>query len=293
MVIAAGGVLALGVGVYLVNRSKQNEKKRGKLNHIHDAPKPDAKGPVPPIVTRDQWLIARKRLLDQEKELTRHRDEVTQARQQMPWVKLTKDYVLRSVDGSVVRFSDLFVGRKDLVVWHYMFDPSWPKACATCSSWIDGFNGQIKHIRSKANIAVIGKAGWERMRDVKAEKKWEIPLLSSSECDFNADFGVEPPPNETKENKGKYYNYGTGWGAAGGVPQTPGFSVFRRCKDGSIYHTYSAYARGLENFNSILSVFDALPYGREGFAAKHEYPIVDDTCKKDKSSSSSSSSVKS
>jgi len=250
---------------------------RSKLSHIHKAGGAEGKGPVPPIVSREAWIAARKALLVKEKELTRHRDEVTHARQQMPWFQLTKSYIFKDLSGHDVPFSSIFGPKKDIVIWHLMYDAAWDDPCSICSMFLDGFNGIARHVGQRAKFIVTAAAPYTKLAAAAAKKKWEFPIYSTEGTDFNLDFLVTPPP-ESKDTT--FYNFGGGMGGPPGLKQFPGLSVFRRCKGGNIYNTYSSYARGLEVYSTVYTILDSLPYGREDFWPKHTYDAIAEPAEK-------------
>jgi len=218
-------------------------------------------------VSHDDWIKARKNLLEKEKELSRHIDEVIAARQAMPWEVVNKDYEFDSVDGKV-KLSQLFaVDKTELFVYHLMFDPEDDSACNTCQFFVDGFNGYYPHISSRCNIYVIAKAPISKLAALHKAKQWKLAVLSSHECTFNEDFCVERTAEEKAQKKPLVkYNYDNAGPWV--VNQMPGLSIFVK-RHGVTYHTYSAYARGLDIVNAGHSMLDMLPYGRDGFSPKY------------------------
>jgi len=293
---AFGAALGVTAGLLLSrrgNRSSSSKKQqsssgggRPKLR-IHGHVQPENRAP-PAIVDHEQWLSARRALLSEEKELTRHLDEVAKARMSLPWEKVTKDYVFQGPDGDV-KLSELFGAHKpDLIVYHLMYDPSWDSGCKVCCYWLDGINGYYPHLHARANVVVISKAPYEKMAQMAKKKGWEIPMLSSAKNTFNQDLAVEPTAADEAAKSNQFYNYGTGWALP--VTQYPGISIFRRGKgqhsgsdvtaggkeaaekqedDRTVYHTYSAYSRGLDVVNGSNQLMDFLPHGRDGFHPEH------------------------
>lgn len=189
------------------------------------------------VGTKEQQNAARQALLVAEKELTRKNDEVTRLRGELPWVKLEQDYQFDSASGPVSLSSLFKDGKKDLVVVHFMFDPDWDDACNHCSCWAETYTQQLPFFQDKFNFAVVAKASVEKLSGLADRKGWSFPLYSSQGSTFNKDFLVE---NTKGKVEGKEVQPG----------QAAGLSVFR-CEEGVVYHTYSAYNRGLEKFNAV------------------------------------------
>jgi len=233
--------------------------------------------------TRKEWLAARLDLLAAEKELTRRGDELAQRRQALPWVRVDKDYRLDTDKGSAT-LGDLFGGRSQLMVYHFMFGPDYKAGCPSCSAIADGFNGIFMHLQHH-DVAfwAVSRAPLEKLQAYKTRMEWTFPWASSSASDFNADFNVWF--SEEQQREGVEYNYTREpkmeWraGKAGsegaedqfaatcGVDrptyhrERPGLSAFVR-EDGVIYHTYSAYARGVDGIWSMYAWLDRAPKGR-------------------------------
>jgi len=220
------------------------------------------------VVDHEAWVKARKALLEEEKNLTRHMDHVTRLRQQLPWESVSQDYVFDSSTGPI-KMSALFKPSedvRDLIVYHVMFPPSDETPCATCSQYVEGFDAyrpQIE-VHRKVNIVAVGRAPIEKLDAVAKRKGWKLTVLSSLKNSFNHDYGVTSPEEEQKNKTAKFYNYGSG--QYFGVPDYPGVSVFRLGPDDKIYHTYSSYGRGLDILNAGNMLLDTLPHGRQGFA---------------------------
>jgi len=232
-----------------------------KLNEIHKA---QQSHPEPKIVPGEEWEKKRRELLAAEKNLLRQQDAVTKLRQEMPWEEVTKNYVFQRLDGTDVSLAALFrEGKDDLIVYHFMFDPTWDEPCSFCSMWSDGYNGFLPFILDKVNFAVVAKAPPAKLKATADLKGWKFDFLSSGGSDFNHDFHVEKAEGEFKG-----YNYGSGWPWA--ATQYPGLSVLTK-RNGKIFHTYSTYSRGLETSNSAWAIFDLLPFGRDGWGPKHRH----------------------
>lgn len=210
------------------------------------------------VVSHEEWIEARRRHLTREKELTRLRDQLAQERRELPWEKVDKHYVFDGAKGKE-SLIDLFEGRTQLVVYHFMFDPSWEEGCKSCSFWIDNLDGVIVHLAHRdVSFVAISRAPYATIQAYRKRMGWRVKWLSSLANDFNRDFHVTFTPEE-RESGQAYYNYATGSFPA---PEGPGVSVFYRDTDGSIYHTYSAYSRGIDMINGAYHVLDLVPKGR-------------------------------
>lgn len=211
------------------------------------------------VVSRETWLAARKDLLVREKELTRLRDRVSQARRELPWVKVDKEYVLDGPNGKET-LAGLFEGRSQLLVYHFMFDPSWSEGCKSCSFWADNFDGIIVHLNHRdVTMVAISRARLETLQAFKKRMGWSFKWLSSFHTDFNRDYHVSFPPEELAK-KTVVYNYGP---SDFGSPEAPGASVFYKDGDGTVFHTYSCYARGLDAMNGAYQWLDLVPNARD------------------------------
>ena len=210
------------------------------------------------IVSREEWIEARKAHLAHEKEYTRARDRLSQERRALPWVKVDKNYVFDSSDGERT-LADLFRGRSQLVVQHFMFAPEWNEGCKSCSVWADGFERMIPHLAARdTTMVAISRAPLEKLAVFKARMGWTFDWLSSGVNDFNYDYTVSFTPEEVKSGD-KIYNFGT---SGFGIEDAPGISVFYRDDAGNIFHTYSCFARGLDMVNAAYHYLDLTPLGR-------------------------------
>jgi len=210
------------------------------------------------VVSRQQWIEARKAFMAREKELTRAREAVSEQRRNLPWVKIDKNYVFDGSSGKVT-LGELFKGRPQLVVQHVMFKPEWEAACKSCSFWADGFERMVPHLAARDTAMVaISLAPVEKLEAFKLRMGWTFDWFSSGGNDFNYDYGVSFTPEQIKAGEAKY-NYGTTplYG-----PELPGISVFYRDEAGNIFHTYSTYARGLDMMNAAYHYLDLTPLGR-------------------------------
>ena len=215
-------------------------------------------------VTREEWLTGRLKLLEMEKELTRRSDELARGRQELPWVRVDKEYRFETDEGSV-SLADLFRGRSQLLVYHFMFGPDYTAGCATCSTIADGFNGIAVHLANHDVIlSAVSRAPLERLLSYRDRMGWRFPWASSARTDFNYDFHVTIDPNVAPVE----YNYrdqaqleaaNVAWREWSG--EQPGMSAFA-LDDGAVYHTYSAYARGLDALWTMWQWLDRAPFGR-------------------------------
>jgi predicted dithiol-disulfide oxidoreductase (DUF899 family) len=210
------------------------------------------------IVSREEWTEARKALMAQEKELTRARDRLSQARRALPWVRVEKAYMFDSPEGRK-SLADLFRGRNQLVVQHFMFAPDWGEGCKSCSFWADGFERIIPHLAARdTTLIAVSRAPLEKLTAFKRRMGWTFDWVSSEGCDFNYDYAVSFTPEQIKSG-GKVYNFGT---SGFGIEDAPGISVFYRDANGDIFHTYSCFARGLDMMNATYQYLDLTPLGR-------------------------------
>ncbi len=211
------------------------------------------------IVSRKQWLEARLELLQAEKAHSRARDELTRARQVMPWVKIDKEYLFDGPDG-LESLSDLFEDKSQLIVYHFMFDTDWAAGCKSCSFLADHYGPSIPHIGQRdVAMVTISKGPLEKLQEFQNRMGWSFKWLSSGSTDFNRDFNVSFTDEELA---GKvYYNFSDG--ASFPAKEAPGISVFTKDTEGRIYHTYSSYSRGLENFIGAYALLDIVPKGRD------------------------------
>jgi predicted dithiol-disulfide oxidoreductase (DUF899 family) len=214
--------------------------------------------PAHQVVSRAEWLAARQALLAREKAFTRQRDALTAEQRALPWVKVDKDYVFEGENGTV-RFADLFRGKNQLLVYHFMFHPDWNAGCKSCSFWADNYNPALPHLHQRdVNLVAISRAPYAKLAAFKQRMGWTFEWVSSAGNDFNRDFAVSFPADEPQDSKN--YNFGT---AHFGGQEAPGLSVFFKDADGGIYHTYSTYARGLDVFNGTYHYLDIVPKGRD------------------------------
>lgn len=215
------------------------------------------------VVSREEWLKARRALLVQEREETHLRDRVNAARLALPWVEVGKDYSF-DTPGGRRSLSDLFEGRSQLIVYHFMFGPTWEAGCPGCSFLADHFDGTLPHLNHHdVTLTAVSRAPLAKLEAYRKRMGWHFPWVSSADSDFNFDFGVSFS-DEQLESGAVEYNYETmKVGDRGGDhEESPGLSVFSKDEDGTVFHTYSSYARGIEQFIGTLMILDRAPKGR-------------------------------
>lgn len=211
------------------------------------------------VVTKQQWLEARKAHLAKEKELTRLREELSRQRRELPWVKVEKNYVF-DAPGGKESLADLFAGRSQLIVYHFMFDPEWSQGCKSCSFLADHYNPAVVHLEHRdVTMVTVSKAPLEKLEAFRQRMGWTFKWLSSFGNDFNRDFNVSFTEQELKSGLA-VYNYDR---KPYPIKELPGMSVFTKDDDGNIYHTYSTYARGLDIFLTTYHLLDIVPKGRD------------------------------
>jgi predicted dithiol-disulfide oxidoreductase (DUF899 family) len=232
--------------------------------------------------TREEWLAARLELLAAEKELTRQNDRLTQQRQELPWVRIDKDYRFDTDDGAA-SLADLFAGRSQLLIYHFMFGPDYTAGCPACSAIADGFDGSVVHLANHdVTLMAVSRAPLAKLQEYKRRMGWSFPWASSSESDFNFDFNTSTTAEQQQEGIVEYnfttrdvrpileagedspvaeFAAMTGTDTAGYLRESPGMSAFA-LDDGVVYLTYSAYARGLDAMWGMYQWLDRAPKGR-------------------------------
>lgn len=214
---------------------------------------------TPTIVSRDEWLSARTAYLAKEKEFTRLRDQLSQERRELPWVKVDKEYQFDSLNGKET-LAELFEGRSQLIIYHFMFGPDWEEGCPSCSFWADNFNNIVVHLNHRdITLIAVSSAQLDKLEAYKKRMGWNFKWVSSFGNDFNYDYHVSFTPDEMKMNE-VYYNYHL-------TPfvsdELSGVSVFYKNQEGGIFHTYSCYSRGLDMLNGAYHYMDLIPKGRD------------------------------
>ena len=214
---------------------------------------------APKIVSRDEWVKARKAHLEEEKALTRQRDQLARRRRELPWVRVEKDYLFDTPAGKRT-LADLFDGRSQLVIYHFMLGPGWPEGCPSCSMAADGFDSTALHLAQRdVTFAVVSRAPLSEIETFQQRMGWGFTWVSSYENSFNRDYHVSFTTDELASGD-VYYNFGRQ-----GFPaeEAPGASVFYKNDAGEIFHTYSTYARGLEPLLGVYYLLDLVPNGRD------------------------------
>ncbi len=209
------------------------------------------------VVGAADWVNARKALLEKEKELTKAREALAVARRALPWERVEKRYVFDGPRGEET-LSDLFGGRSQLVVYHFMFAPDANVGCKACSFWADNFDRNVVHLAARdTTLVAVSRAPLAKLDAFKQRLGWSFKWVSSGRTDFNYDYGVSFDPSR---GDGASYNYAK---KTNGASDLPGMSVFYRDESGGVFHTYSTYARGLDMMNTAYQILDLVPKGRD------------------------------
>ncbi len=215
--------------------------------------------PRPKVVSREEWIAARKEHLAREKALTRQRDQLSRERRELPWVRVDESYVFDGPNGKET-LAELFDGRSQLLVYHFMFDPDWDEGCKSCSFWADNFDGIVVHLKHRdVTMVAISKAPFAKLDAFRRRMGWRFKWVSSAHTSFNRDYHVSFTPEE-QERGPVDYNYEM---RAFPSSEAPGISVFFKDSTGAIFHTYSCYARGLDMVNGAYHLLDLVPKGRD------------------------------
>ena len=211
------------------------------------------------VVSEKEWLEASKALLAKEKKLTQQRDALSLERRELPWVKVEKNYVFDGPNGKET-LADLFDGRSQLIVYHFMFGPEWQQGCSSCSMDADGFDGSIAHVEQRdATVVVISRAPMDKLAAFQKRMGWKFHWVSSFGNEFNGDYRVSFTKEEMANGK-PYYNFDTNRHPQ---EEAQGFSVFYKDENGDIFRTYSSYGRGVEVVMIGYSLLDMTPKGRD------------------------------
>jgi len=211
------------------------------------------------VVSREEWLAARKAHLAREKEFTKARDQLSAERRALPWVRVEKQYVFDGPDGKET-LADLFEGRSQLIVYHFMLGPGWQEGCKSCSFLADHIDGARVHLAHRdVTLVVVSRAPLAEIEAFKRRMGWQFKWVSSYGNDFNADYHVSFSKAEIAKGQ-VYYNYAM---QEFGSEEAPGASVFYKDATGAVFHTYSAYARGLDMLVGAYNYLDLAPKGRD------------------------------
>jgi len=212
-----------------------------------------------PVVSRTEWLAARAEHLCKEKEFTRLRDQLSRQRRDLPWERVDKQYIFEGPTGQE-SLSDLFAGKSQLIIYHFMFDPDWEAGCKSCSFWADNFNGIDIHLKNRdIGFLAVSRAPWSKLDEYKKRMGWTFKWVSSFGTDFNYDYYVSFTPEQVAKGNA-YFNY---------ARQTPfdtevvGISVFYKDPVGTVFHTYSCYSRGVDMLTGAYHYIDLTPNGRD------------------------------
>jgi predicted dithiol-disulfide oxidoreductase (DUF899 family) len=211
------------------------------------------------VVSREEWLAARTALLAKEKALTRLRDELARERRALPWVRVEKPYVFDGPHGPMT-LADLFDGKSQLVVYHFMFSPDWNEGCPHCSFWADNFSGIDIHLNHRdVSFVVVCRAPLAKIEPFKKRMGWSFKWVSSLATDFNYDYQASFTPEETRSGA-VFYNYSK---TDMDMMDREGVSAFYKDGQGGVFHTYSCYARGIDLLNTAYNFLDLAPKGRD------------------------------
>jgi predicted dithiol-disulfide oxidoreductase (DUF899 family) len=211
------------------------------------------------FVSKAQWLTARTELLAREREFTRLRDDLAAQRRALPWTPVERDYVFDSLEGEC-SLKALFAGRSQLIIYHFMLGPGWDAGCPSCSFWADNYNPLAVHLAQRdVTLAAVSRASIAEIERYRSRMGWSFTWVSSQANRFNFDFNVSFSTEEALTGSGQYnYRESNSHGE-----EAPGISVFALDENGRVHHTYSCYARGLDEFNSAYHYLDIVPKGRD------------------------------
>ncbi len=208
------------------------------------------------VVSNDDWLAARRELLDEEKAFQKARDALAEKRRALPWREIP-DYEFETEDGPRA-ISELFDGCSQLIVYHFMYGPDWDVGCPSCSFWADSYDRMVPHLKARdVSLIAVSRAPLSKLLDYRARMGWSFPWVSSAGNRFNLDFDVSFLPEQIEAGNA-VYNYRP---MQGTMQELPGLSAFKRV-DSAVYHTYSTFARGLDPFNTAYQLLDIAPDGR-------------------------------
>ena len=211
------------------------------------------------VVFKDEWLAARREHLAKEKAFTRLRDQLSQERRELPWVKIEKEYVFDGPNGKETLL-ELFEGRSQLIIYHFMYGPDWAEGCLSCSFWADNFNGITVHLNHRdITLLAVSRARLGTLEAYKRRMGWAFKWVSSFGSDFNRDNHVSFTSEEMEKDE-MFYNFRISKFPS---EEAPGISVFYTNEQGDVFHTYSCYSRGLDMLNGAYHYLDLVPKGRD------------------------------
>ena len=218
------------------------------------------------VVGHDEWLAARTALLADEKEFTKLRDDLSRRRRELPWEAVDEEYVFDGPNGRQT-LSELFDGRSQLILYHFMFEPEWDEGCKHCSFWADNFDPIVVHLNARdVTMVAASRAPYAAIASYKERMGWSFHWVSSFDNGFNYDYGVSFTPEEQASTG--FYNYKA---QPNPLPDREGFSVFYKDGEGRLFHTYSAYARGIDLVNTAYNYLDSVPKGRDEEGRSPQY----------------------
>jgi len=224
----------------------------------------------PRVVTREEWLTARREHLNKEKEFTRLRDDLSRQRRELPWVRVEKPYVFDGPEGKET-LADLFGGKSQLIVYHFMLGPGWEQGCPSCSFVADHIDGSVIHLAQRdVTLLVVSRAPLSQIQAFQRRMGWRFKWVSSNGNDFNLDYHVSFPKDERAKGD-VYYNYRM---KKFGSDEAPGASVFFKDPTGDVFHTYSTYERGLDILVGAYNYLDLAPKGRDETDLPHSMAWV-------------------
>jgi len=222
------------------------------------------------VVSQEQWIAARKEFLREEKEFTHLRDKLSQKRRELPWVRVDKPYMFDGPDGKET-LPQLFAGRSQLVVYHFMYGPESETPCKSCSFWADNFERNVVHLAHRdVTMIAVSRAPLARLEAFKRRMGWTFKWVSSGGSDFNFDYQASFRPEDLTKGEG-YYNFAK---QKNSMAELPGISVFYKDAGGTVFHTYSCYSRGLDMMNAAYHYLDLVPKGRDEASLPHSMAWV-------------------
>lgn len=218
-----------------------------------------------PVVSPEQWALARRALLAREKAFIALRDQLSQARRDLPWERVEASYLFESARGRET-LASLFGAHSQLIVYHFMFAPEWEAGCKSCSFWADSFNGVITHLAQRdVAFAAVSRAPYPKLAAFAKRLGWQFQWVSSADSDFNYDYGVSFRADDVENGTARYNDAPY----AGSMTDLPGLTVFFKDAEGQLFHTYSTYARGIDSLNTAYQLLDLVPKGRDEAGLPH------------------------
>jgi predicted dithiol-disulfide oxidoreductase (DUF899 family) len=211
------------------------------------------------IVSNEEWVEARRQLLEEEKVLQRARDALAEKRRELPWRRIDEDYVFDGENGPV-SLGEMFGDCVQLIVYHFMYHPDWDEGCKSCSFWADQYDAAIPHLKARdVALACVSRGPLEKLLAYRSRMGWSFPWYSSAGNSFNYDFNVTFTPEQVEAKDGIYNYRKANWLAE----ELPGLSTFVKDEEGKVFHTYSAFSRGLDPLNATYQMLDLVAKGRD------------------------------